>query len=174
MLCHLTPLRSYPDNDYGTTNLHAALARFIALKQYPGIRNTTELERKASRVFLHFRTFPVWHYIKFTLCDIHGLGVGEDSTDAIHTQPRRVDKRNRTVPARFDTGLISDRDVSGENKMQGAHQTSWASIAMFLTIWLYDIRILCWSDTTRVQITSRTTPRAPTRYQPSPIPSRVY
>ncbi|KAI0729649.1 hypothetical protein C8Q72DRAFT_912150 [Fomitopsis betulina] len=49
--------------DYGATYLRPALARFIALKRYPGIRNTTELERKASRIQLHFRTFPVWHRI---------------------------------------------------------------------------------------------------------------
>ena len=95
-------------SEYGAPYLRSALARFIALKRYPNIRNASELDRKASRIHFSFRTFPVWHRIKYRLEDVLGFGIGDACTDAIHAQPKRTNKRGREVPGRFDTALVKD------------------------------------------------------------------
>lgn len=95
-------------SEYGAPYLRSALARFIALRRYPDIRNAGELDRKASRLYLSFRTFPVWHRIKYRLEDALGFGISDECTDTIHAQPKRINKRGREVPGRFDTALVKD------------------------------------------------------------------
>lgn len=95
-------------SEYGAPYLRSALSRFVALKRYPDIRNASELDRKASRIHFSFRTFPVWHRIKYRLEDVLGFGVGNNYTDAIHAQPKRINRRGREVPGRFDTAVVKD------------------------------------------------------------------
>ena len=39
------------------------------------------------------------------------FGLGDECANMIHVQPERRDKRQRPVPARFDTGLVKDGDA---------------------------------------------------------------
>ena len=106
---------------YGAPYLRSALARFLALRRYHDIRNTTDLDRMASRIHLGFRTFPVWHRIKYRLEDALGFGIGEERSDAIHAQPMRLNKHGHEVPGRFDTALVKD----GIGSRVGVNGTSY-------------------------------------------------
>ena len=62
-----------------------------------------------TNIWFSFNAVPVFHKIKCTSYDPYVVGGPKESVvDSIHVQPVRKDKRNRDVPARFDTAVIND------------------------------------------------------------------
>jgi hypothetical protein len=95
-------------NAYGATNFQDELARFIVGLKKPHLRGA-QVRREMSNIRFSFNAVPVFHKIKFTSYDPYGVGGPKVSVvDSIHVQPVRKDKRNRDVPARFDTAVIND------------------------------------------------------------------
>lgn len=77
-------------------------------KREPHLRGA-QLQRAMSNFRFHFNAVPVFHRIKYTSYDPYVVGGPKESVvDSIHVQPVRKDKRNRDVPARFDTAVIDD------------------------------------------------------------------
>lgn len=96
--------------DYGATYIREALARYIVATNHPDW-NSRRVEEAALDTFLPFRALPVYHKVKF-LGKLDGtLAIA----DAIHAYPTCKRKRkNRTVAARFDTGIVN---VDGGGKI---------------------------------------------------------
>ena len=93
---------------YGAINFKDELARFIVEKREPHLRGA-QLQWAMSNFRFHFNAVPVFHRIKYTSYDPYVVGGPKESVvDSIHVQPVRKDKRNRDVPARFDTAVIDD------------------------------------------------------------------
>ncbi|KAK7439988.1 hypothetical protein VKT23_017241 [Stygiomarasmius scandens] len=102
--------------DYGATHFIDAIQRFVAQYQTPDRRWTrTTLEKAATYTHLPFRKVSVFHRVKFTENDRYSIRAGhptcsKSTVDSIHCQPARRDNRNKMVPGRFDTALISTSD----------------------------------------------------------------
>ncbi|TBU58884.1 hypothetical protein BD310DRAFT_850215 [Dichomitus squalens] len=96
---------------YGATFLRDAIARFVVKYRSP-LFSAQEVDHESRNIFLPFATFPAWHRIKFRLEDLQNFGIMEATRDAAHARPTRVDRRNRPVPARFDTVVVEDSDSS--------------------------------------------------------------
>ncbi|KAM6489556.1 hypothetical protein JOM56_014975 [Amanita muscaria] len=85
-------------NDYGATYIRDALARYVVQMSCPTLTHG-QVEQRSLYVVLPFLTLPVYHRIKY--CDDASTVV-----DAIHVQPSQKDKKDRIVPAHFDTALV--------------------------------------------------------------------
>jgi hypothetical protein len=95
-------------HDYGATSFQDALARFVVGVRDPRLHGA-RLQQAAASVRFHFNAVNVYHKIKFTSYDPYAVGGPRKSVvDSIHSRPIRKDKRNREVPARFDTAVIND------------------------------------------------------------------
>ncbi|KAI0684824.1 hypothetical protein BC835DRAFT_1461247 [Cytidiella melzeri] len=82
-----------------------ALARFITLTNEPNITRG-QLEHAIWNFHLPLRKLSVWHHLKFQRMDVV---TGKPSTvDSVHAWPARMDSRQKPVPGRFDTVLVSD------------------------------------------------------------------
>ena len=97
---------------YGAPLFKVALRRFISATNNPN-QTRQQLEGSLWGLRLPFSRLPVWHVIKFTQFD--PITRRSSTSDAVHAQPTRNDKRNRPIPGRFDTALIND----GTGKRQG-------------------------------------------------------
>ena len=94
--------------DYGATNFRVELALFIVKLTKPRLRGA-QLREAMRQIVFHFNAVPVFHKIKYTSYDPYVVaGPKESVVDSIHAQPVRKDKRNRDIPARFDTAVIDD------------------------------------------------------------------
>jgi hypothetical protein len=103
---------------YGATNFQDELAQFIVRLKNPRLRGA-QLQQEMTNVRFSFNAVPVFHKIKFTSYDPYVVGGPKESVvDSIHVQPARKDKRNRDVPARFDTAVIND-GTGGETGVAG-------------------------------------------------------
>ncbi|KAF8487819.1 hypothetical protein F5888DRAFT_1796512 [Russula emetica] len=94
--------------DYGAINFQDALAQFVVGVRDPHLHGV-QLQQAIANVRFHFNAVNVYHKIKFTSYDPYVVGGPRESiVDSIHSRPIRKDKRNRDVPARFDTAVIND------------------------------------------------------------------
>jgi hypothetical protein len=92
---------------YGATNFQDELAQFVVRLKKPHLRGA-QLRQEMTNIRFSFNAVPVFHKIKFTSYDPYVVGGPMESVvDSIHVQPVRKDKRNRDVPARFDTAVIN-------------------------------------------------------------------
>ena len=66
------------------------------------------MPRDRTGIFFTFRTFPVFHNIKFWIDDVQGFDTAGQVSDVIHARPARKDKHGRLVASQFDTALIND------------------------------------------------------------------
>ncbi|KAF9455627.1 hypothetical protein BDZ94DRAFT_1286081 [Collybia nuda] len=94
---HSAPIERI-ESQYHATHFCAAFACFVVLTNEPNVTRN-ELERKISNVQIPCQSLPVWHRVKY----LHHDPVTNHSST-----PERHDHRQRIVPARFDTALISD------------------------------------------------------------------
>ncbi|TFK85635.1 hypothetical protein K466DRAFT_601004 [Polyporus arcularius HHB13444] len=102
---------------YGATYIRDALARFIVSYRDPSL-TPAEIEQESLHIRYDFSRVPVYHRAKFLLGDAQGLGIMESTRDAVHAHPARRDRRNRRVPARFDTVLVNE-GTGGAVGLQG-------------------------------------------------------
>ena len=118
-------------HDYGATRFQDALAKFVAGVRDPLLRGA-QLQQAAARIRFHFNAVNVYHKIKFTSYDPYVVGGPRESVvDSIHSHPIRNDKRNREVPARFDTAVIND----GTGQETGVAGNLTFSIHLHLLMW---------------------------------------
>lgn len=91
---------------YGATYFRDALTRFVVGVNHPAL-TPPQVELASGGVFLNFRTFPIYHKIKFMIKDVQGLGTtGAVTQDVAHVRPPRKGKYNADVAGRFDTVLV--------------------------------------------------------------------
>ncbi|KAH9021552.1 hypothetical protein EDB85DRAFT_2075544 [Lactarius pseudohatsudake] len=102
---HGVPLDRLQDL-YGAPLFKVALRRFISVTNNPG-QTRQQLESSLWGLRLPFNRLPVWHVIKFT--QSNPITGNCSTSDAIHAQPTRKGKYNRTIAGRFDTALINNR-----------------------------------------------------------------
>jgi hypothetical protein len=114
-------------NDYGTTFICDALARFIVSRRNPTWSHR-QVENAAVDIFLPFQTLPVFHKIKFC-SDPDGKSL---IVDSIHVRPLqwKKEKCKSIVPGRFDTALVN----TGEGENTGVHGTFLPSALYMSTI----------------------------------------
>ncbi|KAF8500501.1 hypothetical protein F5888DRAFT_1793628 [Russula emetica] len=94
--------------NYGAINFQDALAQFVLGVRDPHLHGV-QLQQAIANVRFHFNAVNVYHKIKFTSYDPYVVGGPRESVvDSIHSRPIQKDKRNRDVPARFDTAVIND------------------------------------------------------------------
>lgn len=95
---------------YGTVFFHSAFSRFVILWQNSQTTRT-RLEQDILDVHIPFVNVSVYHCVQFRdkFCD-------KTTVDSIHAQPLQKDKKGRTIPGHFNTGLVH----LGEGRM-GIH-----------------------------------------------------
>ncbi len=93
---------------YGAQFFVPALCRFVVQCQQPGISHV-ELEKQIISLFVPLSRVPIYHRIKYTEEERHAAYRVMNTfivVDSIHAEPEHRDKRNKTDPGRFDTGLV--------------------------------------------------------------------
>ena len=104
--------------DYGAARFQDALAEFVVGVRDPHLHGT-QLQQATATIRFYFNAVNVYHRIKFTSYDPYVVGGSRESVvDSIHSRPIKKNKRNREVPARFDTAVINngngqETDVAG-------------------------------------------------------------
>jgi hypothetical protein len=95
---------------YGAVFFRSAFSRFVVLWKDSQTTHA-RLEQDILDVHIPFINVSVYHCIQFRdkFCD-------KTTVDSIHAQPPRKDKKGRTIPGHFDTGLVH----LGEGRM-GIH-----------------------------------------------------
>lgn len=88
------------ESKYGAAFFRDAFARFVILWRNPQTTRA-RLEQDILDVHIPFINVSVYHRIRF-----RDKFSNETTVDAIHAQPPRKDKKGRTIPGRFDTGLV--------------------------------------------------------------------
>jgi hypothetical protein len=91
--------------EYGATFFREALARFVTRMCYPHLSDG-QIEHKAGGIFLSTHTVPVYHTLKWVNMQT------KETLDAAHAKPLRMDRKQRPVPAQFDTVLIKTVQTS--------------------------------------------------------------
>ncbi|TFK52086.1 hypothetical protein OE88DRAFT_1679776 [Heliocybe sulcata] len=93
--------------DYGAASFRDALARFVVKWRNPSL-TAAQVERSLGSIYFRFRTVPVFHKIKFYNEHAMGYDGSTQALDVVRVRPSRKDKRQHTVPGRFDTVLVND------------------------------------------------------------------
>ena len=93
---------------YHALNFKLCLAQFFVARQHPEL-SWRQIESHAYDLDIPNAFFSVYHSIKFTVDN----SSGSETVDIIHAKPASIDKQGRSVPARFDTVLIHQSDISG-------------------------------------------------------------
>lgn len=94
---------------YGASQFEESLAEFIALRRSDGSKSWEQLRRAAASINISNCSFSVYHFIKYTIQDPFRTP-STIIVDAIHAKPARMNARDETIPARFDTALVSLAD----------------------------------------------------------------
>lgn len=93
-------------SDYGAKRFRNALAIFLTRLENPNLSRRA-LESVASRFNFNFDRIPVFHKIKLWIQDPQGCADAEDTLDVVHARRMTTTRRNRKLPARFDTVLVN-------------------------------------------------------------------
>lgn len=103
---------------YGARFFREALRRYIVLARHSGPPLTrNQVERQILYVNLPFTAVPVYHRLKFAASGDSTLAK-RITLDSIHVRPERQTKKEKTIPARFDTALLNVGS-GGETGVQG-------------------------------------------------------
>lgn len=100
---------------YGAGFFHGAFTRFVILWQTPQT-SRARLEQDILDVHIPFVNVSVYHRIRF-----RDKLLSETTVDSIHAVPSRKDKKGRSIPGRFDTGLVYCGDT-GRTGIHGAYE----------------------------------------------------
>ena len=111
-------------SQFGAIEFRQALAEFILTTSHPSL-STHQIRALVPRFRLTFRNVPVFYKIKFWNPDAQGRDDVPETLDCVHIRPRHLDSRGRTVPDRFDTVLIDEKDGK-ESRVKGS-STSYRS-----------------------------------------------
>jgi hypothetical protein len=100
---------------YGATFFCAVFARFVILWRNPQTTRA-RLEQEILDVHIPFINVSVYHQIRF-----RDKFLSETTVDSIQALPSRKDKKGRTIPGRFDPGLVYCGDGRTQVGIHGTH-----------------------------------------------------